>query len=104
MAQHNLRTVISFEVTRTLKRRRFWLATLIVPIALAIVALLVASSSAATDSSVSAQKNAKFSFSYSDSSGLIDPTVVTALGGTESSSPAEAIAAVKAGKLDAYFD
>jgi ABC-2 type transport system permease protein len=104
MARHNLRTVISFEVTRTLKKRRFWIATLIVPVALAIVALLVGSSSAATDTSVNAQKNAKFTFSYTDASGYVLPAVVKAIGGTEATSPSAAIAAVKAGKLDAYFD
>ena len=31
MARHNLRTVISFEVGRTLSRRWFWIVTLIVP-------------------------------------------------------------------------
>jgi ABC-2 type transport system permease protein len=104
MARHNLRTVISFEVVRTLKKRRFWIVTLIVPIALAIVVLLVSASSAATDTSLNAQKNAKFSFSYTDASGYVDPAVVTAIGGTRASSPAAAIAAVKAGKLDAFFD
>jgi ABC-2 type transport system permease protein len=103
MARHNLRTVMSFEVTRTLKKRRFWIVTLIVPVALAVVALLVGSSSAATDNSVSAQKNAKFSFSYTDASGYVNPAVVKALGGTEAHDPAAAIAEVKAGKLDAYF-
>jgi ABC-2 type transport system permease protein len=104
MARHNLSTVVSFEVTRTLKKRRFWIATLIVPIALAIVGLLVGSSSAATDNSVSAQKNAKFTFSYTDASGYVNPVVVTALGGTQSHDPAASIAAVRTGKLDAFFD
>jgi ABC-2 type transport system permease protein len=104
MARHNLRTVISFEVVRTLTKKRFWIATLIVPVALGVVAGLVVLSNAATDSSVNSQKNAKFSFSYTDASGDVTPAVVTAFGGKKAASPAQAIAEVKAGKLDAYFD
>ena len=86
MARHNLRTVISFEVVRTLTKKRFWIATLIVPVALGVVGGLVALSSSATDSSVNSQKNAKFSFSYVDESGDVDPAIVTALGGTKAPS------------------
>ena len=41
MAQHNLSTVISFEVVRTLTKRRFWISTLIVPVIGAIVIALI---------------------------------------------------------------
>lgn len=104
MAQYNLRTVISFEVTRTLTKRRFWIATLIVPVIIGIVVALIVASNSSTDNSVTSQKNAKFSFSYTDASGIVDPAIVKAVGGTLASSPSEAIAAVKSGKLDAYFD
>jgi ABC-2 type transport system permease protein len=104
MARHNLRTVISFEVVRTLTKKRFWIATLIVPVALGIVGGLVALSSSATDSSVNSQKTAKFSFSYIDASGDVSPAVVTSLGGTKAASANQAIAEVKNGKLDAFFD
>ena len=103
MARHNLSTVISFEVTRTLTKRRFWIATLIVPVIIGIVIALVTISNSATDASVNSQKSAKFTFSYSDASGRVDPAVVKAIGGTEATDPAEAIAAVKSGKLDAFF-
>jgi ABC-2 type transport system permease protein len=104
MARHNLRTVIAFEAARTLTKKRFWIATLIVPVALGLVIGLVALSSAGTDNSVNSQKNAKFTFSYSDASGDVNPSIVSALGGAKAASPAAAIAAVKSGKLDAYFD
>lgn len=48
MAQHNLSTVISFEVVRTLTKRRFWISTLIVPIIGAIVIALVVLSNTST--------------------------------------------------------
>jgi ABC-2 type transport system permease protein len=65
---------------------------------------LVVLSNSATDSSVNSQKSAKFSFSYTDASGDVTPAIVGAFGGKKAASPAAAIAEVKAGKLDAYFD
>lgn len=103
MAQHNLGTIISFEVIRTLTKRRFWIATLIVPVVIGVVIALVVVSNSTTSSRVDSQKNAKFTFTYSDASGYVDPAVVAAFGGSEAGDPTEAIADVKAGKLDAYF-
>lgn len=103
MARHNLSTVVSFEITRTLTKRRFWFATLIVPVIIGIVVALIVAANTSTDNSVTSQKDQKFSFSYSDASGVVDPAIVKSLGGTEASSGADAIAAVKSGDLDAYF-
>jgi ABC-2 type transport system permease protein len=103
MAQHNLSTVISFEVVRTLTKRRFWISTLIVPVIGAIVIALVVLSNTSTDNSVNSQKNAKLTFTYSDASGMVDPAIASAFGGSVADDPAAAIAAVKSGKLDAYF-
>ncbi|WP_394768299.1 ABC transporter permease [Lacisediminihabitans sp.] len=103
MARHNLGTVVSFEVTRNLTKRRFWISTLIVPVIFGIVIALVVLSNTATDKSVNSQKNAKFTFSYSDASGYIDPAIVASFGGTPAADPTAAIADVKSGALDAYF-
>jgi ABC-2 type transport system permease protein len=104
MARHNLGTVVSFEVTRNLTKRRFWISTLIVPIIFGIVIALVVLSNTATNQSVSSQKNAKFSFVYSDASGYVNPTVVESFGGTKATDATTAIADVTSGKIDAYFD
>jgi len=103
MAQHNLSTVISFEVVRTLTKRRFWISTLIVPVIGAIVIALIVLSNTSTDNSVNSQKNAKLTFTYSDSSGLVNPAIASAFGGTVATDPAASIDEVKAGKLGAYF-
>jgi ABC-2 type transport system permease protein len=103
MNRYNLRTVLAFEVTRTLTKRRFWIATLIVPVIIGIVVALIVVANTSTDSSVSDQKNAKFSFSYTDASGIVDPAIVETVGGTKATSADAAIAAVKSGKLDAFF-
>jgi ABC-2 type transport system permease protein len=103
MARHNLGTVVRFEVVRTLSKRRFWIATLFVPVVLAIVFLLVFASNSSTSKSADEQKDAKFSFQYTDASGLVDSSVVDRLGGMEASSPATGLAAVKASRVDAFF-
>jgi ABC-2 type transport system permease protein len=103
MARHNLSTVISFEVTRTLSKRRFWIATLIVPVIFGIVIGLVTLSNSSTDATVNSQKSARFTFSYTDASGQVNPTIVKEIGGTVATDPAAAIKAVKNGKLDAFF-
>ena len=41
MSRHNLSTVIGFEFFRTVKKRRFWITTLAIPVALAIVSDLL---------------------------------------------------------------
>jgi ABC-2 type transport system permease protein len=101
--QHNLRTVIGFEVRRTLGKKRFWLMTLGVPIAIGIVFALVIIGNIVADNNFDDQSESEFSFTYTDGSGFIDPGVASALGGTATSDPAEAIASVKAGKQDAHF-
>lgn len=104
MARHNLRTVVSFEVTRTLKKKTFWISTLSVPVVLGIIIALVTLSNVSTSNSVDSQKDARLTFSYSDASGYVDPDVATVIGGTETNNRDQAIADVKAGTLDAYFD
>ena len=103
MARHNLGTVVSFEVIRTLTKRWFWIATLIVPVLIGIVIALIVWADTATRSQADLQKTAKFTFTYSDASGYVNPALVTALGGSKATDQAQAIADVKSGKIDAYF-
>ncbi|NNN00943.1 MAG: ABC transporter permease [Acidimicrobiaceae bacterium] len=104
MRSHNLRTVISFEVHRTITKRRFWIATLIVPLAIAIVFGLVVASSNATQSSLAAQKSVNFSFAYHDASGVINKALMHRLGGVELTSVSTGIGEVRAGRIDAFFE
>ena len=103
MARHNLGTVVAFEVTRTLKKKQFWLSTLLVPVVLGIVIALVVIANTTTASKMDAQKDATIAFTYSDASGYIDPAIAAGLGGTVAPDEAQAIADVKAGKSKAYF-
>lgn len=103
MARHNLGTVVNFEFFRTIKKRRFWIATLAIPVLLGIVFALVFASNSSSQSQANAQKNDKISFTYTDASQLIQPAIATAMGGTVETDPATAVGRVKDGKLNAYF-
>lgn len=103
MRRHNLATVVSFEFRRTVTKRRFWIATLIVPLLIATVFALAYFSSRATTNSLSAQKHASFSFTYVDASHLVNPALAATFGGRATTTVAAGIAAVKAGRIDAFF-
>ena len=103
MTGYNLRTVISFEVVRALTKRRFWILALSVPLIMGVVIALIVVSNSSTSSTVKAQKSARFSFSYLDPSGYVDPAVVKAFGGSSASDAATAVQDVRAGKLQAFF-
>ena len=103
MARHNLSTVVRFEFVRTIAKRRFWVATLIVPVIICVVVLLVFASNSSTAKSADEQKSAHFSFQYTDASGLVSPTVVESLGGSRAASASAGVAAVRSGHVDAFF-
>ena len=103
MASHNLKTVIGFEFFRVLKKKRFWVTTLAIPAALAVVFGLVFISGQSSSTTSDAQKNTRLTFQYSDASGLVTDTMAGTFGGTRTTDAAAAIAAVRAGALDAYF-
>lgn len=103
MARHNLSTVVRFEFLRTVSRRRFWIATLIVPVVLIVVALLVTVSNSSTSAKADALKDARFTFAYTDASGIVDPAIATKVGGRIVADSTDGVAAVKAGRLDAFF-
>ena len=104
MTRRNLGTVVSFEVSRTLKKRKFWLSTLTVPFAIALILGLSIISNKTTANKVDVQKNAKFSFEYLDSSGLINTSLAHALGGSALADSNAGIAKVKSGKIAAFFN
>jgi ABC-2 type transport system permease protein len=102
-ARHNLGTVVDFEFTRTMKKRGFWIATLSIPVVMAIVFALVYLSNSSTAASADAQKTAAVSFTYTDASGLIIPEIAAAMGGRQATEPDQAVQDVKDGATDAHF-
>jgi len=103
VASHILKTVIGFEFFRVLKKKRFWVTTLAIPAALAVVFGLVFISGQSSSTTADAQKDTRLTFQYSDASGLVTDTLAGTFGGTRTTDDAAAIAAVRAGALDAYF-
>ncbi|MBG0739001.1 ABC transporter permease [Paeniglutamicibacter antarcticus] len=103
MAHHNLHTVVRFEFLRTLKKKSFWVSTLIVPVVVGIVFGLVSFSGNSASKSVSAQENAAVTFSYLDESGLISDKLGQDSGGTPVTDRQVAIDAVRAGASEAFI-
>ncbi len=102
-SHHNLRTVFTFELHRTVVKRRFWVATLIVPVLIVTVFSLSYVSNRSAHRAQSAQRHASFSFAYTDASGVINESIATRLGGVRISSTSAGIAAVKHDRIAAFF-
>lgn len=102
---HNLGTVFSFEVRRTLKRRSFWVITLAVPLLIIVVAGLIAliGQDHAESGTIDGQAQPQLNFSYVDASGLIDPSVAAKAGGKPTTDPAAARQAVIDGNADLFI-
>jgi len=103
VAASNLGTVVRFEVVRTLTKRRFWVATLFVPVLIGVVFALVTLSSRSTSTAADQQAQAHFAFEYSDASGLVSPAIARAAGGQEQTDVAQGVAAARAGRIAAFF-
>ena len=103
MAHHNLRTVVRFEFLRTLKKKSFWITTLIVPVVIGIVFGLVAFSGNSASKSISAQQHATLAFTYLDDSGLISTKLGKDSGGTPVTDRQSAIDAVRTGASEAFI-
>ena len=103
MRKHNLGNVISFELVRTMKKKRFWLGIFAMPLLIVIVITLISVSDSHSKKTTSNQKNSHFSFEYTDVSGMVNPAIVATLKGTQVPSENAGIADVKSGKVDAYF-
>lgn len=101
--RRNLRDVVSFEVRRTLTKKRFWLATLLVPALIVIVFAISIASGSSSDNAAQQQSDSPFRFEYTDPANLIDPDLARAAGGSVVGTEAQGIARVKDGVTEAYF-
>lgn len=100
---HNFSTVLGFELSRTLKKKTFWLGILAFPVMASVVFAVIYFSNKASDDAQKQVEGGKFSFVVHDSSKLINDHTVSALG-AKRVSPTDGIAMVKQGKIDAFFD
>jgi len=99
----NVRTVVSFEVARTLSKPRFWVATLLIPVLIGAIIVLETWSNSSTQSSAEQQTTAKIAFEYEDASGVVVPAIARAAGGTLQTDPAKGLADVQSGAVDAFI-
>lgn len=100
---HNLSTVISFEIVRTLKKKSFWIMALVFPLAIGALFAIVFFSNKTTEAAAKATETQKFSIIVKDDSSLIQPAVVTAVGGNFVTDKTAAIDKVARGEVDAFF-
>jgi ABC-2 type transport system permease protein len=100
---YNFGTVFRFEVTRTLKKKSFWIMALAFPVIIGAIFGIIFFSNRATDKAAQDTKNQKFSFVVTDESGLINKQIIQQLGASESTDKQANIDKVTAGSLDAYF-
>ena len=100
---HNLGTVIRFEVARMLKKPSFWLMAFGFPIMMGVIFGIVFMSNQATLDAAENLKDQKFSIIVLDDSGLIQPSVIEAVGAKTVESREDGIDQVKTGKADAFF-
>jgi ABC-2 type transport system permease protein len=103
MNPHNLFNVITFEITRTVKKRRFWIGILAMPLIIVVIFALVVVSNQDSAKTSNNQKNAHFSFEYIDRSGLINANIVARLNGKIASSDSSGISSVKSERIEAFF-
>ena len=100
---HNLGTVVRFEVVRTLKKKSFWIAALAVPVVAGMIGLIIFFSNKATDDQTKNLATEQYSLGVTDDSHLISPQFLSVVKAKTIATKNEGEAAVKSGKLDAYF-
>lgn len=100
---HNLSTVICFEITRTLKKKTFWMMALGFPLMIGVIFGIAFLSSQSTNDAAANLEKQQFSIEVTDSSGLILPAVLKSIGATTVADQATGRAHVLAGTTDAYF-
>lgn len=100
---HNLGTVIRFEITRTLKKKSFWISALSLPVIAAFIGVIIFFSNKTTGEQAQQLSKEEFSIGVTDDSGLIAPQLLSAVKAQTIDNPEEGQQAVKSDKLDAYF-
>jgi ABC-2 type transport system permease protein len=100
---HNLGTVVRFEIVRTLKKRSFWIAALAVPIIVGAVGAIIYFSNKTTASQSESLASEQYTVGITDTSHLLSPSLVSAVGAKTLADKTTGINDVKTGKLDAYF-
>jgi len=97
------RTVLGFEIARTLKKKSFWIGALAVPVLVAVVALVQVFATSSAEEQLSAQEQESFVWSYTDASGIVDAEIAASLGGAPVDDAEVADALLRDGEVDAVI-
>lgn len=100
---HNLGTIFSFEVVRTLKKKSFWVMALAVPLLIGGIFGIVFLSNQATQDAVEDMEKQQFSATVMDESGLVSDQMIAALGFTRSNDKLAGIENVRNDTQDAFL-
>ena len=100
---HNLGTVMQFEITRTLKKKSFWIMAFGFPLLILAIFGIVFFSNRSTSNASRQLQNERFSLEITDESHLINPRLVAAVQGRFVTTKQQGIDDVKAGRVDGYI-
>lgn len=100
---HNLGTVYSFEVIRTLKKKSFWISILAFPILMAALGSVMYFSNKTTAEKSNQMSKEKFSLVVTDESKTVNADLLKGIGVHTISDRLAGIEQVKSGKVDAYI-
>lgn len=100
---HNFGTVFRFEVIRTLKKKSFWLMSLLFPVMFGLIAGIMFFSNKTTEEAINDAQKQQFSFGVTDASGVIQPEILATMNAERIASKQDGIQRVASGSIDAYF-
>ncbi len=98
--------VISFEVVRSLKKRSFWFATIVIPLIVIVIGLIDYASAHNANTTVQSQNQSYFQtakIGIYDQAGLINAEIIKKQNIVSEPNVQAGVAAVKANKLTAFF-
>src|SRR5689334_14279040 len=76
---HNLKTVMRFEIRRTLKKKSFWISALAIPVVAGLVGVVIYFSNTTTHRVGEELSNERYSFGITDSAHLVTPGLAASL-------------------------
>lgn len=96
------RTVLGFEIARTLKKKSFWIGALVVPVVVVIIGFLQFLGAQTAQDSAASRSEEGFAFVYLDESGLIAESIAAGFGGTPVASAEAGEAQLRDGATSAF--
>ena len=102
MKKHNFKTVVKFEVLRSVKKITFWISALSFPILIGIIVGISMLSANMGKEASDSLKEENFTSTYYDDSKIVDESVAESLGIEKIADKDFAIKEVKDGKKDMF--